>query len=85
MLSDGIVKMEDAPGGGSIVTLADPEGFPINLVYGQAPGEARAMPEKILLNDEVDKPRVRKFSRFKPGPAAVHKVKFPSGKQGCSC
>jgi len=74
VLSEGIEKMEDAPGGGHIVTLADPEGFPISLVYGQTPGEAQGMPAKVPFNDETDKPRVRQFSRFKPGPAAVHKL-----------
>jgi hypothetical protein len=67
--------MEDAPGGGYIVTLADPEGFPINLIYGQEPGKAGEMPKKLPFNDESDKPRARQFARFKPGPAPVHKVK----------
>lgn len=74
-MSDGIEKMEDAPGGGYIVTLADPEGFPISLVHGQTPGEVQDMPAKLPFNDENEKPRVRQFSRFKPGPAAVHKVR----------
>ena len=74
VLSNGIEKMEDAPGGGHIVTLMDPEGFPISLVHGQVKGQAQAMPDKIIINDVCDKPRVRKFQRYKPGPAAVHKV-----------
>ncbi len=74
VLSKGIERMENAPGGGYIVTLADPEGFPISLVHGQAKGEAQAMPAKIIINDVCDKPRIRKFQRYKPGPAAVHKV-----------
>lgn len=78
VLSNGIEKMEDAPGGGYIVTLADPEGFPINIVYGQTPRKADAMPTKLSFNLETEKRRVREFARFKPGPAAVHKVR-------CSC
>ncbi|KAH8692361.1 trihydroxytoluene oxygenase [Talaromyces proteolyticus] len=74
ILSDGIEEMKGAPGGGYIVTLADPEGFPISLVYGQTLGEAKPMPEKVIMNDEVDKPRARKFQRFQNGPAAVHKL-----------
>ena len=66
--------MKDAPGGGYIVTIADPEGFPMNLVWGQAAGEAQEMPNKILINDEMEKPRERKFQRFKGGPAAVYKL-----------
>lgn len=69
-----IESLSDAPGGGHILTLTDPEGFPINLMHGQTPAEKAAPPEKLLLNDETDKPRVRKFNRFTPGPAAVHKL-----------
>lgn len=69
--------MENAPGGGYIVTLADPEGFPINIVYGQTLRQAESMPAKLAFNLENDKPRVREFARFKPGPAAVHKVCLP--------
>lgn len=57
-----------------MVTLTDPEGFPINLMYGQKPAERGPMPEILTTNYEVEKPRVAKFQRFKPGPAAVHKV-----------
>lgn len=72
-----IQEMSDAPGGGYLLTLTDPEGFPVNLMYGQAPSELKEYPPKLLLNDEIEKPRVRKFQRFEPGPAAVHKVCFP--------
>lgn len=58
-------------------TLTDPEGFPINLMFGQTPAESKDCPEKLELNYEVEKPRVKKFQRFSPGPAAVHKVIFP--------
>lgn len=69
-----IEALSDAPGGGHILTLHDPEGFPINLMYGQTPAEKGTLPEKLIYNDESDKPRVRKFNRFSPGPAAVHKL-----------
>jgi hypothetical protein len=73
--SDGVEEMKDAPGGGYIVTIADPEGFPVNFVWGQSEvREERKRPEKILLNDETDKPRQKSFQRYKPGPAEVHKV-----------
>src|ERR1700744_2442845 len=78
VLSNGIEEMTDAPGGGYIVSIADPEGFQVNLVYGQAEvKEERAKPAKILVNDETDKPRVKAFQRYEPGPAAVHKVRIP--------
>ena len=69
-----IEEMTDAPGGGHIVTVTDPSGFPVNLIYGQASKSNSNVPEKIIQNYEVDKPRVRKFHRFTPGPAAVHKL-----------
>ncbi|KAK5726276.1 hypothetical protein LTR17_012896 [Elasticomyces elasticus] len=72
--SSGIEDLTEAPGGGYMLTLTDPEGFPINLLYGQEPAEKGDYPEKVIVNDEVDKPRVRKFNRFTPGPAAVHKL-----------
>lgn len=66
--------MSDAPGGGYIVTIKDPEGFPVNFIYGQTTASPGPLPEKLIVNDESTKPRVRKFQRFEPGPAAVHKV-----------
>ena len=68
--------MADAPGGGSIVTIRDPEGFLVNFIYGQAPAEPGKVPEKLIVNDETTKPRLGRFQRFEPGPAAVHKVDF---------
>ena len=70
--------LTDAPGGGYNVTLTDPEGFPVNLIYGQTPVEPGKVPENLVLNFENEKPRLRSFQRFQPGPAAVHKVSsFP--------
>ena len=66
--------MKDAPGGGYLLTLTDPEGFPINLMYNQTPAPKGQMPEVLETNYEDEKPRVARFQRFKPGPAAVHKV-----------
>ena len=64
-----------SPGGGRIVTLHDPEGFPVSFVHGIEPAPKHDYPEKVIYNYEGDdKPRVRKFNRFTPGPAAVHKL-----------
>lgn len=77
VISDGIRQMEAAPGGGYIVTIEDPEGFPVNFVYGQSLDNVEhKKPEKLIFNDETEKPRQKKFQRFKPGPAEVHKVSF---------
>ena len=69
-----IEELKDAPGGGHMVTVFDPEGFPFNLMYGQKKCERGEYPQKIIQNYEVEKPRIRKFNRFSPGPAAVHKL-----------
>ncbi|OAQ99504.1 hypothetical protein LLEC1_01700 [Akanthomyces lecanii] len=72
--ASAIQSLDDAPGGGSMVTAYDPEGMPINLVHGAAPAEAGTLPAKLIVNYEVEKPRERMFQRFEPGPAAVHKL-----------
>ena len=69
-----IRKLTDAPGGGYMVQLTDPEGFPINLIFGQTPATTGNFPHKMIVNYENEKPRIRRFQRFNPGPAAVHKV-----------
>jgi hypothetical protein len=69
-----IEELTDAPGGGSRVTIFDPEGFPVNLVFGQERAETGKLPEKLVYNWEQEKPREGAFQRFFPGPAAVHKV-----------
>jgi hypothetical protein len=57
-----------------MVTLQDPEGFPISLVYGQEETNGEPSPVPITLNFERYKPRIRKFQRFNQGPAAVYRV-----------
>lgn len=71
-----IEELSDAPGGGSMVTLIDPEGFPVNFLFGQKPAQVGDLPKNLILNSESEKPRKRTFQRFQPGPAAVHKVSF---------
>ena len=74
-IGNGIQEMTAAPGRGFIVSISDPEGFPVNFLYGQHPREqTEAMPAKLVTNYEAEKPRVRQFQRFEPGPAAVHKL-----------
>ena len=74
ILTSGIEDLSEAPGGGRIITLEDPEGFPISLVHGQAQMAATPSPDLITLNYERHKPRVRKFQRFTQGPAPVYRV-----------
>lgn len=78
--SGDIQELVEAPGGGFFVTVHDPEGFPVNLIYGQEEREAteEEQPQMLAYNFENEKPRVRQFLRFQPGPAAVHKVCWPT-------
>ncbi|OJJ30436.1 hypothetical protein ASPWEDRAFT_46014 [Aspergillus wentii DTO 134E9] len=69
-----IQELTDSPGGGHLVTVIDPEGFPVNLLFGQTPAAPGVFPEKLTVNYEVNKERKRRFQRFTPGPAAVHKL-----------
>lgn len=69
-----IEELTDAPGGGYMVTLTDPEGFPMNVFFGQTQAIPGPYPKILEINYETEKPRVRRFQRFQPGPAAVHKV-----------
>ncbi|KAI8669823.1 hypothetical protein NCS56_00785500 [Fusarium sp. Ph1] len=74
--ASSIEDMTSAPGGGKLLTITDPEGYLFNIVWGQQPAQAKTAPEKLPLNYEVEKERVRKFQRFQPGPAAVHKLGY---------
>ncbi|KAE8374196.1 Glyoxalase/Bleomycin resistance protein/Dihydroxybiphenyl dioxygenase [Aspergillus bertholletiae] len=72
--ASAIEELTNAPGGGHMVHVTDPDGFLINLLFGQTPAPAGPFPEKLTYNYEDKKPRVRMFQRFTPGPAAVHKL-----------
>ncbi|KAJ5365230.1 Glyoxalase/Bleomycin resistance protein/Dihydroxybiphenyl dioxygenase [Penicillium concentricum] len=70
-----VQDLSDAPGGGFLVTITDPEGFPFNVAFGQKPIDAGVKhPEQVVLNYTGDKARRREFNRFEPGPAGVHKL-----------
>lgn len=73
--ASGVEKMEGAPCGGYVVCVEDPEGLPVNLIFGMEPVLDKGnTPKKIVVNYETEKSRVGGFQRFQPGPAAVHKV-----------
>src|SRR4051794_18358687 len=69
-----IQPLDNAPGGGSILAIIDPEGFPINLMRGQEPITNLKYPKNLLINTTAETPRKRTFQRFTPGPAEVHKL-----------
>jgi hypothetical protein len=71
-----VQELSEAPGGGQMVTVMDPDGFLFNVIFGQERREdaSTAPAEKIRANYPKEKQRLRQFNRFEPGPAAVHKV-----------
>lgn len=79
-----IEELKDAPGGGFRISFHDPEGFPVNLIFGQELAETGKLPEKLVYNFENDKVREGAFQRFQEGPAAVHKVRCDARLHGFS-
>ena len=83
-LATPVAKLE-GPGGGEIVTLTDPAGHKVHLVYGQVEKQQESMNlKKLVVNYEDEKPRVGRFQRFEPGPAPVYRwghygVTYPEG------
>ena len=75
VVGNGSEKMSDAPGGGHIVTIKDPEGFLVNFIHGQTPGEPGKRPEKLILTRRVRQATYEEVSKIEPGPAAVHKLR----------
>jgi hypothetical protein len=73
------------PGGGEQVTLKDPAGHLVHLVFGRQEKPVEEMNlKKLVVNYEHDKPRKGQFQRFEPGPAPVHRwghygVTYPDG------
>lgn len=80
------IRSLSSPGGGEVVTLTDPVGHQIHLVYGRTRREPEDKNlEKLVINYEDEKPRKGKFQRFEHGPAPVHRwghygVTYPQGK-----
>ena len=84
---DGATRLSSlkAPGGGEILTLTDPAGHKVHLVYGQVEKQQEPMNlKKLVVNYEDEKPRVGRFQRFEPGPAPIYRwghygVTYPEG------
>lgn len=75
------IQDSDAPGGGQIVTLTDPNGFKVGFVYGQKLREEdtseihlEQKSDQLPSNTTVQQPRRGVFRRFKQGASPVHKL-----------
>lgn len=64
----------DAPGGGKVVRLADPDGRTVEVVAGQAPAEPLPLPPEPVRNTAAARARLRAPTRIAPGPAQVARL-----------
>lgn len=64
----------DEPGGGKIVRLTDPDGYGVEVVAGQAKGEAVLPLADAPRNTVAAKPRQRATVRLEPSPAHVRRI-----------
>lgn len=64
----------DAPGGGRVVRLRDPDGFSVEVVAGQTPAETLPLPERAVTNDGWEERRTDLTKRIAPGPAHVQRL-----------
>lgn len=65
------VQPSDAPGGGHMVTLTDPDGFHVEVVAGQSSADPLPLPASPPLNNAHGKTRVRASLRLPASPSAV--------------
>jgi catechol 2,3-dioxygenase-like lactoylglutathione lyase family enzyme len=61
----------DAPGGGKVVRVRDPDGHLVEVVAGQTPADPLPIEPESQRNSAMGRPRVRKSVRLRPGPATV--------------
>lgn len=61
----------DRPGGGSMITLTDPDGFRVEVIAGQQSVEGRSPSRETGWNDAIEKRRLRAVKRMSPGPSRV--------------
>lgn len=61
----------DAPGGGKVVVLTDPDGHRVEVVAGQTPAAALPLPAPQPFNKASGHERLRAVKRIAPGPASV--------------
>lgn len=72
---DGVpVENFDAPGGGRIVRLTDPDGYGVEVVAGQQGELPAALPADPPRNSAAARPRFRATVRLDPAPAHVLRI-----------
>lgn len=66
-----LVQPLDAPGGGHVVVLADPDGHRVEVIAGQVPAPPQPVPEREAWNTAATRARLRRTKRVDAGPAHV--------------
>lgn len=61
----------DAPGGGKMVVLHDPDGHRVEVIAGQEATDASPLPANTPWNSASDRPRLRQLKRIATGPSHV--------------
>jgi catechol-2,3-dioxygenase len=64
----------DAPGGGKVVRLTDPDGYGVEVVAGQENGPPTPPVPDPLHNSATAQPRLRQPLRLAPAPADVRRI-----------
>ena len=69
---EGVAVIESGrPGGGSMITLTDPDGYLIEVVAGQIAATGSRLSRSADWNDALDKRRLRGVKRVNHGPSRV--------------
>lgn len=72
---DGVaVEDLDAPGGGRVVRLTDPDGYAVEVVAGQTTSPPEAPPQAAPWNTSAARSRFRQTVRLPAGPAHVRRI-----------
>jgi catechol 2,3-dioxygenase-like lactoylglutathione lyase family enzyme len=71
---DVTVQSLDAPGGGAVVRLRDPDGFGVDLVAGRALAEEIPTRPRAPYNSVQDRARLNEVKRLGQGPSHVRRI-----------
>ena len=72
---DGVpIEDLDAPGGGRVVRLTDPDGFTVELVAGQERVPADRLTPDPVRNSAANRARLRRTVRLDAGPSKVQRL-----------
>ncbi len=74
-LAEGVALEDlDAPGGGKVVRLTDPDGYGVEVIAGQENGPPTPPTPDPLHNSAMARPRLRQPLRLAPAPADVRRI-----------